>query len=146
MKKIVVTLAIAISSLGASAAPTAENVNKKVLEAFQTEFATAREVEWSVGSGFYKATFIYNERYVFAYYNENGELMGMTGYISPLDLPLALQNSLKKNYENYWVSDLFEAVKNDETHYYITVENADTKVVLRSSGNNWTTHSKVKKS
>jgi hypothetical protein len=146
MKKIIVTLAIAVSSLGAIASGTTETVNKKVLEAFKTEFSTAREVEWTVAADFYKATFIYNERYVFAYYTENGELMGLTGYISPIDLPLALQNNLKKNYENYWVSDLFEAVKNDETSYYITVENADTKIVLRSSGNSWTTHSKVKKS
>ena len=144
MKKIIVTLAIAVSSLTAFAADN--NVNKKVLDAFNTEFATAKEVEWTVGDNYYKATFMYNERYVFAYYNENGELLGMTGYISPLDLPLALQNSLKKNYENYWISDLFEAVKSDETNYYITVENADTKIVLKSSGNSWSTYSKIKKS
>jgi hypothetical protein len=144
MKKIIVTLAIAVSSLTAFA--TDNNVNKKILDAFNTEFATAKEVEWTAGDNYYKATFMYNERYVFAYYNENGELLGMTGYISPLDLPLALQNSLKKNYENYWISDLFEAVKSEETNYYVTVENADTKIVLKSSGNGWSTYSKIKKS
>ena len=146
MKKIIVTLAIGISSLSAFAAEENVNVSKKVLDAFKTEFTTAKEVEWTVSSDHYKATFLYNQRYVFAYYNENGELLGLTRYLSPLDLPLALQNNLKKNYENYWVSDLFEAVKSDETHYYITIENADTKLVLRSSGNSWSTYSKIKKS
>jgi len=148
MKKIIVTLAIAVSSLSAFAGtvPNEENVNQKVLDAFKNEFVTAKQVEWTVASGYYKAMFVYNERYVFAFYSENGELLGLTRYLSPLDLPLALQNNLKKNYENYWVSDLFEAVKSDETHYYITVENADSKIVLRSSGNGWSTHSKTKKS
>ncbi|HEV7780778.1 MAG TPA: hypothetical protein VGO58_05910 [Chitinophagaceae bacterium] len=148
MKKIIVTLVIAVSSLSVFAGTTSneENVNQKVLTAFKTEFTSAKDVEWTVSSGYYKATFVYNERYVFAYYSENGELLGLTRYLSPLDLPLALQNNLKKNYESYWVSDLFEAVKSDETHYYITVENADTKLVLRSSGNSWSTYSKTKKS
>ena len=147
MKKIIVTLAIGISSLTAFASSDENvNVSKKALDAFKSEFTTAKEVEWTVNSDHYKATFIYNQRYVFAYYNENGELLGLTRYLSPLDLPLALQNNLKKNYENYWVSDLFEAVKSDETHYYLTVENADTKIVLRSLGNSWSVYSKIKKS
>ncbi len=140
----ILTLAIAVSTLSAFAGD--ENVNQKVLDAFKTEFATAKEVEWSVGSNYYKATFVYNEKYVFAYYNESGELLGLTRYLSPVDLPLALQSSLKKNYEGYWVSDLFEAAKNDVTNYYITLENADSRIVLKSAGNTWSVHSKAKKS
>lgn len=144
MKKIIVTLAIAFCSLSAFAGE--ENVSQKVLDAFKTEFATATDVEWSVGSNYYKATFNYNGKYVFAYYDENGEILGLARNLSPLDLPLALQNSLKKSYEGCWVSDLFEAVKSEDTHYYITLENADTKFVLKSSGNTWSVYSKTKKS
>lgn len=139
----ILTLAIAVSTLSAFA--TDENVNQKVLDAFKTEFTSAREVEWTVGSNYYKATFVYNEKHVFAYYSESGELLGLTRYLSPVDLPLALQNSLKKNYESYWVSDLFEAAKGDGTNYYITLENADTKIILKSSGNTWSVHNKIKK-
>ncbi len=144
MKKMILTLVIAITTLSAFA--NDENVNQKVLDAFKTEFNTAKEVEWSVGSNYYKATFNYNGKYVFAYYNENGELLGLTRYLSPSDLPLTLQNNLNKNYEGYWVSDLFGASKDDATNYYITLENADTKIVLKSGENNWETYSKIKKS
>jgi len=144
MKKIILMLVIALSSLGAVASDV--NVNQKVLDAFKTEFATATEVTWTVGDNYCKATFNYNGKYVFAYYSDNGELLGMTRYISPVDLPLALQNSLKKNYEGYWVSDLFEAAKGDGTNYYITLENADTRIVLKSEDNTWTSFSKNKKS
>ncbi len=144
MKKMILTLVIAVTTLSAFAKD--ENVNKKVLDAFKTEFSTAKEVEWSVGTDYYKATFNYNGKYVFAFYNEDGELLGLTRYLSPSDLPLLLQNNLKKNYEGYWVSDLFEASKDDATNYYITLENADTKIILKSGENGWDTYSKIKKS
>ncbi len=140
----ILMVAIALSTLSAFA--TDENVNQKVLDAFKTEFSTAKEVEWSVGSNYYKATFNYNGKYVFAYYSENGDLLGLTRYLSPVDLPIALQNNLQKSYEGFWVSDLFEASKNDGTIYYITLENADAKVILKSSGNSWDIYDKIKKS
>ena len=36
--------------------------------------------------------------------------------------------------DSYWVSDLVEVSKSDGTYYYITLENADTQLVLKSSG------------
>jgi len=156
MKKMILTLAIAISSFTAFASNAfsnpmvtegEENVSKNVLDAFKTEFTTAKEVAWISGSDFYKASFIYNGEYVFAYYNPNGDLLGLTRYISPVDLPLNLQISLKKNGNGFWISDLFEAAKNATTSYYITLENADTKKVLRSTdGSDWEVFKTVKKS
>lgn len=143
MKKIIATLAIAICSLSAFAG---ETVNQKVLNAFNSEFATATDVQWSVGSDYYKATFNYNGKYVFAYYDLDGELMGLARNLSPVDLPIALQANLKKSYEGFWVSDLFEAVKSEDTNYYVTLENADTKIVLKSEGNGWRVYNKIKKS
>jgi hypothetical protein len=145
MKKMILTLAIVAGSLGAFAGE--EDVNPNVLKAFKTEFNTAREVEWTVGSNFYRATFVYNEKHVFAYYNESGELLGLTRYLSPLDLPISLQANLKNNYSGYWISDLFEVAKNDGTAYYLTLENADTKIVLKSAdSSNWNQYNKAKKS
>ncbi len=145
MKKMILTLAIIAGSLGAFAGE--KDVNPKVLNAFKTEFNTAREVEWTIASNYYRATFVYNEKHVFAFYNENGELLGLTRYLSPLDLPISLQANLKKSYAAYWISDLFEVAKNDGTAYYLTLENADTKIVLKSTdSSNWNMYTKVKKS
>jgi hypothetical protein len=156
MKKMILTLAIAVCTLSAFAGNTfgnpmaaagEEHVNQKVLDAFKTEFSTAKEVEWTVGSNYYMATFTFNEKYVFAYYDKDGELLGLTRYLSPLDLPIALQSNLKKKYADYWISDLFEVAKNDGTAYYITLENADTKIVLKAAGSNdWSVYQKIKKS
>jgi len=154
MKKMILTLAIAVTTASAFAGSPFtksfngdEDVNARVLNAFKSEFNAAKEVEWTVGSNYYRATFVYNEKHVFAYYNESGELLGLTRYLSSMDLPISLQAKLKKNYDGYWISDLFEVAKSDGTSYYITLENADTKIVLKSTdSSNWNAYTKVKKS
>ena len=145
MKKMILTLAIAMSSFAVFAGE--ENVSKKVLDAFKTEFKTVKDVEWTTSNDYYKASFTYNEKHVFAYYNMDGDLLGLTRYISPVDLPLNLQIGLKRNGNDFWISDLFEVAKNETTSYYITLENADTKMVLKSTGgSDWQVFKTVKKS
>jgi CRISPR/Cas system-associated exonuclease Cas4 (RecB family) len=156
MKKMILTLAIALSSL-ASFADTANgrsmatngvgNVSKKVVDAFKTEFTTVKDVEWTAGSDYYKASFMFNEKHVFAYYSLDGDLLGLTRYISSIDLPLNLQISLKSKSNGFWISDLFEVAKNGTTSYYLTIENAETKTVLKSTGgSDWEEFKTVKKS
>ena|ERR1044071_6578513 len=143
MKKIILILAIITSSVAAVA--SGDSVDPKVLDAFNSEFKTAKEVQWTVGENYYRANFTYNNQHVFAYYNAEGECLGLSRYISPASLPISLQSNLKKNYADYWVSDLFEVAKEDGTSYYITLENADTKLILKATGNNWSPYQKIRK-
>jgi hypothetical protein len=144
MKKVIMTLAIAVSSLLAFAGE--ENVSKNVLNAFNREFTGAREVKWTTGADYYRASFVYNEQYISAFYDRNGELMALTRNISSLNLPLKLQTRLRNDYSEYWISDLFEISNSEGTHYYITLEKADTKVVLKSDDNTqWTVFKKMSK-
>jgi hypothetical protein len=146
MKKIIITLAITLGTLSSFAGEVKENVSSRVLDAFKTEFASATEVSWTAGSNFYKAEFVYNSQHVSAFYNTEGELLGLTRYISSLDLPINLQAGLKKNYSGYWISDLFEVSNSDGTGYYITVENANSKIVLKSTGGQgWNLYKKTTK-
>jgi len=138
-------LVVLVSSLAVNAAD--ENVNEKVLNAFKTEFNTASQVEWTTGPNYFKASFIFNDKHVFAFYNAEGRLLGLTRNITTAELPLKLQTDLKKNYESYWISDLFETAREEGTSYYITLEDADTRLVLRASADNsWTVYEKTKKS
>jgi len=145
MKSLIITLAIALSSLSSNAGEV--NVSAKVLDAFNTQFNTAKEVTWTSGSNFYKAAFLFNGQHVFAFYNLDGELLGLTRYLSSLDLPMALQADLKKDYANFWIADLFEVSNDEGTHYYITVENANETRILKSDSNNdWKVYQKLTKS
>lgn len=144
MKKMILGLAFALCSFAAFAKD--DNVSQKVLDAFHSSFNTVSQVEWATGSNYYRASFVYNNKHVFAYYTMDGTLMGLTRYISSTDLPMTLQNSLKQDYADYWISDLFEAAREDGTTYYITLENADTRIVLKSTGTfEWEQYKKFRK-
>ncbi len=146
MKKVLLSLAMFITLGTMSAFADSADVSPKVLDAFKNDFNGAKEVAWSAGVNYYRAAFTFNGNHVFAFYNTSGELLGLTRYISSLDLPMNLQRSLKKNYSDYWISDLFEVANNDGTSYFITVENADTKIVLKASGNSdWKNYNRVRK-
>jgi hypothetical protein len=144
MKKIILTLAIVIGTISAFAREA--EVTKQVLNAFEKEFADAKDVSWTVSKDHYRACFIYNARYVFAFYTPDGELLAMSRYISSTDLPLNLLSSLKKNYSEYWITDLFEVAKSEGTQYVITVENADTKLILKAGEGGWNVHERIRKS
>lgn len=155
MKKIILTLAIAIGSFSAALAGKAigkpsvaggEEVSAKVLGAFKKEFSSAKEITWTVAGTYYQASFMYNEQYISAFYNPDGYLMALTRFISPTDLPLALQSDLKKHHSAYWVTDLFEVANEEGTAYYITLEDADHKIVLKAdNGKEWDNYKRVKK-
>lgn len=123
-----------------------ENVNQKVLNAFKTEFNNAKEVKWGAGENYYSAAFVYNDKYLFAFYSTDGDLLGLTRNISPVDLPLSLQRDLKDEYKSYWISGLYEVANNKGTTYYITLENADTKLILNADNTyKWSSYKKEKK-
>jgi len=146
MKKIMMILVMALTVSTAFAFTGEDAVNKQALEAFKSEFTGATDVNWTVGSNYYKVAFTMSGQKLFAFYNSQGDFIAATRYISSLQLPLNLQTELKNSYSNYWVSDLFEVAGNDDTTYYITMENADTKIVLKSNdGKEWSLYHKNKK-
>ena len=132
MKKIFIMLAIALTTLTAFA--NDNNVNSTVLTAFNKEFAGVKDVQWTSTNDFYRAEFVYNGQNVNAFYKLDGELLAITRNITSLELPINLQTNLKNNYSNYWITDLFEVSSTEGTSYYITMQKADSKVVLKSDG------------
>jgi len=146
MKKTIFALAFSLILGSASFANNDESNNERASQSFKKEFAQAKDVSWQKSGDMFRATFTLNERVLFAYYNQSGDLMAITRNITTDQLPIALQTSLRKNYTEYWVSDLFEMVSGGQTSYYITVENADHKVVLKSEDfGSWSTYRKEKK-
>ena len=145
MKKIIITLAVIISSFSAFA--TEEDVNPIVLNAFNKKFAGVKGAHWTSINGYYKATFIFNDQHVTAFYQTNGELLRLSKNISSLDIPISLQVKLKNNYSDYWISNLFEIANKEGTSYYITLEKADFQLVLKSIDvDRWTPFKKIVKS
>jgi hypothetical protein len=146
MKRLFITLTIALSFISFSSFANDADVNPAALQSFNKSFKNATEVNWTISNEYYKANFALDGQYVAAYYDAEGKMIALTRNISSLQLPIALQANLKKNYENFWISDLFEMTNEEGTSYYVTVENADTKLVLKSNSQNWDKFRKQNKS
>lgn len=146
MKKISMIFALLLTIGITSAFAANEKISPRAIESFKTEFKSATDVKWEAGSNYYMAAFTMNEQRIFAYYNLEGDLISTARYVSTLQLPINLFSELKNDYDKYWVSDLFEANDASGLKYYVTLENADTKIMLRSvNGSSWSTYQKNKK-
>lgn len=145
MKIFLFTLAALLSFGSQKAIAQNVNVSAAVANAFNTSFTTASDVQWKDCGEYYKADFTMNGQYVSAYFDATASLVAVTKNISPVQLPVTLQAKLKQAYEDYWISDLFEVSNENGTSYYVTVEDGDSKIVLKSLGNSWATYKKSRK-
>jgi hypothetical protein len=147
MKRIILTLAVMLSLVSISFAADEEKVSAAVLQSFHSSFKQAKEVDWTVKENLYKAQFNLDGQYITVFYNLEGKMLGMTRNLAVQQLPIGLQTSLRNQVEGTWISELFEVSNEDGTTYYVTLENADTKQVLKSSGSGeWTSFQKLRKS
>lgn len=146
MKKILLSATLALGIMGATFANPHDNVSEKVAAAFKHEFVQAKEVSWQKTDNYYKAIFKLNEDILTAYFSEDGEMMGVVRNLLSTELSINLQTSLKRDYAGYWVTDLFEFAKKESSGYFITLENADQRLTLKSTdGLSWSTHLRTKK-
>lgn len=146
MKPILIAVALLAGTFTKSfATDVVPAVEPSVLKSFNATFASATEVDWSSTQDFYKAQFALDGRYVDAYYHADGTLMAVTRHISATELPVILQTALKNKYKNQWVSDVFELTKDGSLQYYVTIEDADSKIVLKSVATDWNTYRKERK-
>jgi hypothetical protein len=147
MKKILLSIATVLM-LGVSAFAAGNNdgvTNESAVRSFKKDFANARNIVWEQKEAYTKATFSLNGQILFAYYNNNGDLQAVVRNITSAQLPINLLTSLKNEYNDCWITDLFEMSANDETTYYVTLETSEKKIVLKSTGSGWDVYSKERK-
>jgi hypothetical protein len=146
MKRLLVTLTIALSLISLNSFANGEGVSPRAMKSFNRSFKAATEVKWTVTDNYFKADFALNGQYVSAFYDAQGKMIALTRNISSLQLPIALQADLKDRFEAYWISDVLEVANDEGTSYYITVETADEKLTLKSNGDTWSSFQKQRKS
>ena len=135
-------LTVGVSS---SFARSTNNDNDNVTAYFHKDFSTAELLDSKSTGNYTKLTFKMNGMVLTAFYSNKGELLAVTHNITSSQLPITLLMQVKRTYGSYWISDLFELNSNGDSNYYITLENADKKITLRSNDNNWEVFSKTTK-
>ena len=146
-KRILSIVAVLLTGLSVFAAKHDErDVNQSVIRSFHNEFINAKNIRWEQKTGYVKVEFTLNDQVLFAYYDNDGKLTAIVRNIVSDQLPISLLTSLKKEYTGYWISELFELASDNQTTYYVTLENAEKKIVLRSNGLEfWDVYSKSRK-
>jgi hypothetical protein len=147
MKKTILTFslltAFGISALFANDVP---GVTREIANSFHKDFSNAEHIRWVKEKNFYDASFVLDGQIMTAYYNEDAELVAVTHHILTDHLPIYLLTSLKSNFNDFWVSDLFESANDRESSYHIKLENADQIIEMRSvNSTDWVTEKRIRK-
>ena len=143
-KKIAFAIAILLTvGVSSSFATPTEGRNDAIDASFRKDFKKAELLSTEVRKDYTKLTFKMNDMVLFAFYSDNGELLAVTRNIKSNQLPIQLLLQMKKDYSNYWITDLFEFNGDGTSNYYVTLENCDTRVTLRSAGSDsWEVYDK----
>ena len=122
------------------------DVNQRVLTAFNKKFTKAENVKWEVRKDLYRAEFKLNGQVVFAYFDASGEQIAASRHIAVSQLPMSLATELQAGYNQYWLTELFEVSARGETIYYATVETPTHTITYKADrGSSWMVEKKVKK-
>jgi hypothetical protein len=146
-KKLALMVALFLTvGISYSFAASGDEANNDIRNSFQKDFKGAHILTTEVKKAFTRLNFTMNDMVFSAFYAENGELLAVTRNILSTQLPVKLQLNLKNNHSGYWITELFELSGNDQGCYYVSLENADSKLTLRSiDGSNWEVYEKSAK-
>jgi hypothetical protein len=130
MKKIIIGL-VAASFLTVAMFGRNREPNPSVLQAFNTEFKNATNVEWQERPEFAKVSFILNGSRTEAYFEFDGELIGTARTILFDQLPLAALKEIESRFPKAAYYDLTEYDKRGEIFYMLIVEQGSKKLTVR---------------
>jgi hypothetical protein len=139
MKKKIVTIIAFVMLIITTSFANGIDVSKNALSVFSETFVKATDVKWETSDSYYQASFRLNGQSLSALLSEEGDLIAVSRNILSTELPINLQVAFGKSFSGYWISDLAEYAIDGETRYYMTIENADKKIILENFGTySWT--------
>lgn len=133
MKKMLLTTLIAAFIGAQSFAADVTKVSYRVLASFESQFAEAKDVNWTVTDQYSKARFTIEGEQVEAFFNVSGDVIGTSRKTDLKRLPLNAIQKIKKSYGKYKVTDIIEFEFNGERKYFVSVENDTDRKILEVS-------------
>lgn len=136
MKKFIIIAATAFVSMASFA--NVDPVNGRVLEAFRSSFADAKNVEWKSldESGLFQATFNYQNSELSAFYSEEGEMVAVARYINKNNLPIMVTKAIQERFSEHAIQTAIERISYGATTYHVTLNSPKSSlmVVVSPSG------------
>jgi len=113
---------------------------------FQAKFQDAKEVKWTVGNNYQKASFVLDGIKKSAFFNQQGDFIATTEYIKADKLPADSQQKLKKQYKDYSVAEIlkYDVEDSQDAHlfmltgrtyastvYFASLKKKDSQIVVK---------------
>ena len=136
-KRLIALFAATILLLSTTFANTNIEPSLSVQTAFNRLFKQPTEIKWEMLNDLYKVSFVQSGQYLTAFFNPSGRVEAVSRNISTITLPLILQKRIEDKLPLSWVSECFELFGKNGTEYYVTIENADEKILYKATGNEW---------
>jgi uncharacterized protein YxeA len=135
MKKVIIAVIaiVAFTATTAIAKDSSNKVNFRVANHFKAIFTNATNVEWDITTEYTRATFIADGEKKEAYYNADAELIGQSRSITLDEFSKTTQKEIAKKYAGYTVKEAIEFSNEDFVDYYVSLENAKEKLILKIS-------------
>lgn len=133
MKKLFIAALIVVAAGTSAFAADVFKVDYKVKSSFEARFAGAQNVVWSAKETFIKAAFTIAEESVEAFFDGEGELIGLSRKVDWKKLPLNAIQKIKKEYAAYQVTEAIEFDRDGDKSYFLSLEDGVKKQILEVS-------------
>jgi hypothetical protein len=134
MKRLFIAALFAVSFM-ASAFASETKVSSAIMSNFKYQFKNVSDVNWTMGEGFAKATFVYNQVRTEAFYSPSGEIIGTSKGVSLDQLPVKAKRNFSKKYDGYDVTEAIRFEGPDEAAYFISAQNEKESVIVKVNDN-----------
>ena len=131
MKKLLFSALLTVLVTISSFAATSSETNARAVRIFETDFKEATNARWSATNDYLKVSFTLQNKAMEAFYDKEGEFIGVSHQVAVDELPVGAKRSLAKKLAGYTVHEAikFEAI--DETAYFVSAENESRSVFLK---------------
>lgn len=127
--------------------PTVDNVNEKVLRAFNETFPVVDEVKWKEYDSYYTVSFKQHAIQSEVRYDKDGNFLSSLRYYKEDMLPLSVLHQLKKKYAKKSIFGVTELIVGADVAYFVKLEDEKTWWTIKSDQQgNLSVYEKLKKS
>src|SRR5688572_3416708 len=107
MKHTIGVLLFTVAAMNASAQDVAvSEVPSVVLNAFQTKFSTATDVDWELENGLYKVEFEVSAKDYDVWLTKDGEIKRQRVDLRKNELPHAIKNKIDSEFNKFRIDDV----------------------------------------
>jgi hypothetical protein len=112
-----------------------KDVPAAIHSSFKSAFPNAKDVEWKLKDGKYKAKFEVNGLDHFAKYGADGKLLARGMKIRTSEIPNAVTTAIKETYAARMIDDVYRVDRNGAAFYLVKLKgDPETKVLYSADG------------